>query len=746
MALALAAIAPSVAAAEGPANLLTAANVRLDGQADGDTTGSSVAAAGDPNNDGIDDVIVGASGADPTGPESGEGSAYVVYGRASPGAVSLSSLGSAGFRIDGQAVFDGAGTSVAAAGDPNDDGIDDVIVGALNADNNGGNSGSAYVVYGQNSADPADVALSGLGARGFRIDGEASGDQAGLSVGAAGDPNDDGIEDLIVGAPSADNAGTSSGSAYVVYGQSAADPADLALSALAARGFRIDGQAVADSAGTSVAAAGDPNDDGIDDVIVSARLADNSGSDSGSAYVVYGQSAPDPADLALSALAARGFRIDGQGANDNLGSGRASVAIAGDPNDDGIDDVIVGAHFADNSGGNSGSAYVVYGQSTADPPDIPLSGLGAGGFRIDGETANDFAGNSVAAAGDPNNDGIDDVIVGAHFANNNGGAGSAYVVYGSRIAGNDLGDLPLSTITTTNTGRGLRIDGQVSNDQAGFSVAAAGDPNDDGIDDVIVGAPLADNGTSNSGSAYVLGQVPSAGPGSLSFGSVGSPVAQGTVSPSQSFTVTNNELAPVSIDGFAFAGANPDDFIVASDTCRGIVEALTTCTASIRFAPQAQGIRTATLTALVDGLPDPAATALTGTAGGLPQGPAGADGAQGPQGIQGPAGAQGPAGEPAVKLFLAFASAKQTAKAGKKVSLGYVATTRARTTLEVRKGSKLIATVEADAAEGRNTISWDGKDASGKKAKPGTYALALSAESSDGQTASDVAKLTVKRK
>ena len=195
----------------------------------------------------------------------------------------------------------------------------------------------------------------------------------------------------------------------------------------------------------------------------------------------------------------------------------------------------------------------------------------------------------------------------------------------------------------------------------------------------------------------------------LSFGTI----AQGTTSPGQTFTVTNNELAPVSIDGFAFAGANPGDFKVASDTCHGEVEALTTCTASVRFVPQAEGTRTATLTALIDGLPDPAATALSGTAGPLPQGPAGATG------LQGPAGSQGPAGDSATKLFLAFAAAKQTSKAGKKVALPYVATTKADATLEVRKGSKLLATVEADAAEGRNTISWDGKDASGKKPKAG---------------------------
>ena len=134
----------------------------------------------------------------------------------------------------------------------------------------------------------------------------------------------------------------------------------------------------------------------------------------------------------------------------------------------------------------------------------------------------------------------------------------------------------------------------------------------------------------NSGSAYILGQVPSAAPGSLTFGSVGSPVPQGTLSSGQSLTVTNHELAPISLDGFAFAGANPMTH-VTSDTCGGVVEALTTCTASIRFAPQAQGTRTATLTALIEGLPDPAATALTGSAG-PPQGSSGPGGGQGPPG------------------------------------------------------------------------------------------------------------------
>ena len=139
----------------------------------------------------------------------------------------------------------------------------------------------------------------------------------------------------------------------------------------------------------------------------------------------------------------------------------------------------------------------------------------------------------------------------------------------------------------------------------------------------------------------------------------------------------------------------------------------------------------------------------------LPAGPPGATGspgASGPagpggsQGLAGPAGPAGPQGESAVKLFLSFAAAKSQAKSGKRVKLGYVATARAEVELAIRRGSKQVATVTADAVEGRNTLSWNGK-VKGKKgqvpAPPGRYSLSLDASSDDGQKASDSAKLTI---
>ncbi len=113
--------------------------------------------------------------------------------------------------------------------------------------------------------------------------------------------------------------------------------------------------------------------------------------------------------------------------------------------------------------------------------------------------------------------------------------------------------------------------------------------------------------------------------------------------------------------------------------------------------------------------------------------------------MPGPAGQAGPQGEAATKLFLAVASPRVSARAGSRVKLNYVATVGADVTLEVRRGARVIATIQGTAQEGRNSITWNGK-VRRKPAKPGSYILALSARSSDGQQASDSAKLRVAKR
>ena len=116
---------------------------RLSGVAAGDGSGRAVSTAGDVNGDGVDDLLIGAFGADPNGERSG--ASYVVFGGAgvgSSGNLELSALdGTNGFRLSGVAAYDFSGGAVSTAGDVNGDGVDDVLIGAPGADPNGDFSG-----------------------------------------------------------------------------------------------------------------------------------------------------------------------------------------------------------------------------------------------------------------------------------------------------------------------------------------------------------------------------------------------------------------------------------------------------------------------------------------------------------------------------------------------------------------------------------------------------------------------------
>ncbi|MGH8496401.1 MAG: hypothetical protein ACREVN_09730 [Gammaproteobacteria bacterium] len=442
----------------------------LDGIEAGDNSGISVNAAGDVNGDGIDDLIVGASRASP-GDRGSTGQSYVVFGRDQTGFPTrfrLSSLlpanggnGSAGFVLNGTDAYDGAGTSVSAAGDVNGDGIDDVLVSAPYG-NPGGreNAGQSYVVFGRNQTGfPAVLELSSLlpangadGSVGLVLNGIRSRDYSGLSASAAGDVNGDGIGDLLVGTFRL-GARPDAGESYVVFGQ-AALPAELELSSLLPRnggdgsaGFILNGIDDDDQSGFSVSAAGDVNADGIDDLLVGARSAGPGGRrEAGESYVVFGRNqAPFPAKFELSSLlpenggnGSAGFILNGIDEDDSVGS---EVSAAGDVNGDGIDDLLLSA-FQGSPGGRmyAGESYVVFGRDqTAFPAEFELSSLqqanggdGSSGFILNGIDAYDFSGGSLSAAGDVNGDGIDDVLIGADSAspNNRDSAGESYVVFG----------------------------------------------------------------------------------------------------------------------------------------------------------------------------------------------------------------------------------------------------------------------------------------------------------------------------
>ncbi len=421
----------------------------------------------------------------------------------SPTVLKLSSLdGKNGFVIDGIQTDSKSGYSVASAGDVNKDGYSDIVVGAFQAGDSLKFSGESYVMFGKASGIAKEFGLSSLTvADGFKMTGLSSFDAMGYSVSSAGDINGDGFSDVFVGSLETSKA-KNPDVGFVVFGK-ASGFADLSLLELDGNnGFRLDGALNIDQYGYSVAAAGDVNGDGVDDMIVGAQGAK---AGAGESFVVFGTTHGFERIVDLVALnGSNGFRIDGAALGDGTG---ASVAGIGDVNGDGIGDLLIGApgdpldvnSLADDPKLTIGRSFIVYGSKTAFAPSIDVT---VAGIEINGTGLDDKSGQSVAAAGDVNGDGIKDFIIGAPGTDTAAGinSGAAYVIYGK--AGGFKAPVNLAALDGAD---GFSITGPSEYAGAGTSVAGNGDFNGDGIDDVLVGAPGADVGTiSNAGLVYLI--------------------------------------------------------------------------------------------------------------------------------------------------------------------------------------------------------------------------------------------------
>jgi hypothetical protein len=401
----------------------------------GEFFGMAVSNAGDLNGDGYDDVIVGTTASFTQGP----GHAYIFFGgkmmNATPDMV-----------LTGADKNDNFGYSASGAGDVNNDGCDDVIVGAYN---NASGAGSAYIFYGgQPMNNISDVSFSGGAKR----------DRFGCSVSGAGDVNADGFDDVIVGAYWNCSAGCDTGSAYVYFGGKPMDNiSDVVFTNDTAYGYF----------GWAVSKAGDVNQDGYDDVIVGSFLL--STPLPGRAFIYFGG---QPMDNKTDVLLSEGAKAEYFG---------VSVSDAGDVNGDGYGDVIVGAPSNVSSGGiRTGGAWIYFGGPSMDSkPEVALSGI-----QVDEEF-----GKSVSAAGDLNGDGYGDVIVGALTdAGGMDNAGRVYVFFGG---------------AAMDSASDIQLDGSDMGDSFGDPSSEAGDVNGDGRGDLLIGASGNDSAGSLAGRAFI---------------------------------------------------------------------------------------------------------------------------------------------------------------------------------------------------------------------------------------------------
>jgi len=418
--------------------------------------GASVSIAGDVNGDGYADVIVGAPDYDDG--QSDEGAAFVYHGSSIGLTTSPADWTTPGNQENGH-----FGAAVSSAGDVDGDGYADVIIGAPDYDGAQADEGAAFVYQGGSGGLSATPAWSS-----HPTDQENA--HFGIAVSTAGDVDGDGHADVIIGAPGYDVTGTTTltdaGRAYVYHGSSAGlitGPADWM-----AEGDQADARL-----GVAVSTAGDVDGDGYADVIVGAPDHDGDQTDEGAAFVYRGGSG------GLAATPAWSTHPTDQ-ENSHFGG---AVSVAGDVNSDGYADVIIGAPDYDGAQTDEGAAFVYQGGS---------GGLGATPAWSNHPTDQENAhfGIAVSTAGDVNGDGHGDLAIGASdYDDGHTDEGGAFVYHGSPGG--------LATSPTWDTR------GKWAGALLGWSVSTAGDVNGDGYADVIVGAPRYDHGQAEEGVVFL---------------------------------------------------------------------------------------------------------------------------------------------------------------------------------------------------------------------------------------------------
>lgn len=359
------------------------------------------------------------------------------------------------------------GADLARAGDLDGDGDDELIVGARYDSSGGTYSGAAYVVYGGTS-------LAGGSPSDLRWPGDGLLDYAGASVAGLGDVDNDGYDDVLIG--SANDNGV-----FVVFGGTSLGSGDLGTVADVA--LRVDN---GDDFGVAVHAPGDIDGDGHADFAIAEEDCGPANDASGCVYLFAGEtSLPASMDEDDAAMVFQGEYGD----FDAFGATPGSVAAA-DWNGDGLADLAVGAPGHESTASNQGLVVVIDGP-LSDYAGQETSMDDAAWLQVLGEGSGDALGSRVAAVGDLDGDGYDELAVTAPESDEEADAGgAAYVFYGAASGWSGR---------STAEDADLRIYGDVDLTGVGTDVAGA-DLDLDGHHDLAVGSL----GTSYAGSVLVF--------------------------------------------------------------------------------------------------------------------------------------------------------------------------------------------------------------------------------------------------
>lgn len=421
-------------------NLKQQTGFAINGTVSNGMFGVPLANAGDVNCDGIPDLLIGAYYND-------MGSVYVLYGNSAGYPLSFNTTyfdGINGMVLqgmywpsfdpyhDGYTNHGSFGSYLSSAGDFNGDNCTDILAGAPFSSPNGIRwAGSSFLIYGATNL-PATLNVTYLdGNNGFRMDGAAQWNQAGI-VATAKDFDKDGQSEILIGSRYSSDNGPNSGQVTLIYGSKNSFPAVVSLAEV--RGINFDGDPLS-QLGAVPRSAGDVDGDGYDDFVAGAPSAngiyENYASfpyKMGNVYLLYGTNEVVPSPVYVDQLNGKnGTKIIGAQTLDAIGY---CIAGIGDINHDGYADIGVSA-VRYSLPNQQGQVYVIYGNSERFPAVISLSDIAQYGFSFTGLYNEDHLGAMIVGLGDVNGDKIDDFMFADEPFSTSGVIHHAYVVFGS---------------------------------------------------------------------------------------------------------------------------------------------------------------------------------------------------------------------------------------------------------------------------------------------------------------------------
>lgn len=318
------------------------------------------------------------------------------------------------------------------------------------------------------------------------------GDQFGSSLANIGDLEGDGTIELAVGAPYDDDNGEDRGAVWVLFmdddGQVNSHQ-KISDSKGSFEGELDDN----DRFGSAIAELGDLNGDGIRDIVVSAPMDDDGGTDHGALWVLFLND--DGSVLSHQKISEEAGQLSQNlDANDQFGHALANI---GDLNNDGVTDLAVGMPNDDDGGTDRGAVWILFMNSDGTVSASQKISSEKGNLEHHPEDGDQF-GSAVSAIGDLDGDGVTDLAVG---------------VRGVDDGGTDRGAVWILFMKSDGTVDGLRrishnrggLEDQLSDgDRFGSALTNIGDINEDGNDDLVVGAEGSDDGGADRGAVWFL--------------------------------------------------------------------------------------------------------------------------------------------------------------------------------------------------------------------------------------------------